>query len=57
MPSFSGEPLLLPCEGRSVDVLERYWDALDAQNRVALAVKTVNADGSFHELLLKNRHG
>lgn len=57
LPSFSGEPLLLPCEGRSVDVLERYWAALDAENRVALAVKTVNADGSCRELLLKNRHG
>jgi IMP cyclohydrolase len=57
LPSFSGEPLLLPCEGRGGDILERYWGALDRDNRISLAVKTVNADGSCRELLVKNRHG
>jgi len=57
LPSFSGEPLVVPCAGRGSDVLESYWQALDADNRIALAVKTVNADGSCRELLVKNRHG
>ena len=57
LPSFSGDPLLLPCEGRSGDILACYWDALDRDNRISLAVKTVNADGSCRELLIENRHG
>jgi hypothetical protein len=57
LPSFSGEPLTLPLEGRGSDILERYWNALDADNRISLAVKTVAADGSCRELLVQNRHG
>src|SRR6185436_5865713 len=37
LPSFSGEPLVLPCEGRGGDILERYWGALDRDNRISLA--------------------
>ncbi len=56
LPSFTGEPLVLPCEGSSADILERYWCGLDADNRIALAVKTVARDGSCRELLVKNRY-
>jgi IMP cyclohydrolase len=56
LPSFSGEPLVLPCEGKGADILERYWSALDADHRIALAVKTVAPDGRCSELLLKNRY-
>jgi IMP cyclohydrolase len=41
LPSFEGEPLWLPLEGAPQAVLERYWEALHAGNRVALAVKRV----------------
>lgn len=56
LPSFAGDPLLLPCAGEADQLLERYWRALDADNRVALAVKDVAADGSVERLLVKNRH-
>jgi IMP cyclohydrolase len=56
LPSFSGEPLVLPCEGRGADILDCYWKALDAENRISLAVKTVAADGRCRELLVKNRN-
>ena len=56
LPSFSGEPLVVPCEGRGSDILQCYWEALDAGNRISLAVKTIHPDGSCRELLVKNRH-
>ncbi|MDH5675836.1 MAG: IMP cyclohydrolase [Myxococcales bacterium] len=56
LPSFVGEPRVVPCEGTAEALLERYWQALDADNRVSLAVKTVAPDGSTRELLLRNRH-
>jgi IMP cyclohydrolase len=55
LPSFSGEPLLLPCPGRANAVLEMYWEALDVNNRLAIAVKHIPADGSASTIITHNR--
>jgi IMP cyclohydrolase len=55
LPSFRGDPLWLPLAGGAEDVLERFWQALDAANRVALAVKRVPAAGGPGALLVRNR--
>ncbi|HWO15038.1 MAG TPA: IMP cyclohydrolase [Polyangiaceae bacterium] len=56
LPTFVGEPLALPLAGGGADILERYWSALDADNRISLAVKTVAADGRGRELRVRNRY-
>lgn len=56
LPTFEGEPLVLPCDGTGSELLDKYWQALHAENRVALAVKTVADDGRCRRLLIKNRH-
>ena len=53
LPSFVGEPLLLPCLGDGVAVLENYWAALDDDNKIACAVKVVSGERS--DLFIKNR--
>jgi len=55
LPPFQGDPLLMPCEGSAEKVLAAYWDALDADNRVSLAVKTIPAAGGPGEIIVKNR--
>lgn len=55
LPSFRGDPLWLPLEGTAARVLERYWEALDAENRVALAVKRIPAAGGPAAILVRNR--
>ena len=55
LPSFSQDPLLLPCEGDAHAVLDAYWAALDADNRLALAVKRIPDSGAA-ELIIRNRH-
>jgi len=55
LPSFVGDPLLLPCHGNAETLLRTYWDALDGANRVALAVKIVK-DGRSR-LLTINQSG
>lgn len=55
LPSFRGDPLWLPLSGDPHAVLESYWQALDAANRVALAVKCIPAAGGPSELLVRNR--
>jgi IMP cyclohydrolase len=55
LPPFQGDPLLMPCEGSAEEVLAPYWDALDADNRVSLAVKTIPAAGGPGRIAVKNR--
>lgn len=59
LPSFSGDPLWLPLSGTPETVLQTYWDGLDADNRVALAVKVIageqaSANGRSR-LLIRNQ--
>ena len=56
LPSFEGEPLWLPLTGPPEAVLERYWEALDPENRVSLAVKRIPLRGGAGRLLIRNRH-
>ena len=56
LPSFRGEPLWLPLAGSQEQVADAYWAALDSQNRVALAVKSIAADGAEPgRIVLRNR--
>jgi IMP cyclohydrolase len=57
LPPFQGDPLLMPCEGSTGEVLAAYWDALDESNRVSLAVKSIPAQGGPGEIVVKNRFG
>ncbi len=55
LPSFRGDPLFLPCIGSAESVLDTYWTALNAENRVSIAVKQIAAqDGSSH-VIMRNR--
>lgn len=56
LPSFTGDPLLLPCAGSPEDLLQTYWEALDANNRVALAVKHIPAEGGVGSIMVRNRY-
>ncbi len=42
IPSFSGEPYLMPMEGSLEDIANSYWRALDKENRVALFAQEVD---------------
>jgi hypothetical protein len=55
LPSFTGEPLLLPCQGPAEAVLQTYWQALDPDNRVAIAVKRIPLDGGPGAIIIQNR--
>ena len=46
LPPFAGDPLWLPLGGSDDEIADAYWNALDPHNRIALAVKTIDADGS-----------
>lgn len=56
LPSFRGEPLWVPLAGGAEAVADAYWAALDAENRVSLAVKEIAATGKSR-IVLRNRFG
>jgi IMP cyclohydrolase len=56
LPSFTGDPLLLPCTGSAEQVLEFYWESLDKDNRISLAVKSLDGRGALRSLLVHNRY-
>jgi IMP cyclohydrolase len=45
LPSFEGEPLLMPLLGSIEEVAQTYWAAFDQSNRVSLAVKFIPKTG------------
>jgi len=42
LPAFAGEPVLVPLAGDINRIADEYWACLNADNRVALVVKTIN---------------
>jgi IMP cyclohydrolase len=46
IPPYEGTPLLMPLQGDGEAIARTYWDALDRDNRIGLAVRTIEVDGS-----------
>ena len=55
LPAFHGDPLWLPLDGDPEAVLDQYWEALDAENRIALALKRIPLVGRPGTILVRNR--
>lgn len=56
LPSFVGDPLLLPLSGSPKAVLSQYFNALNSDNRISVAVKHMATDGATLGLHVCNRH-
>ena len=55
LPSFTGDPLLLPCTGTAEQILETYWNALNTDNRISLAVKEISIREGKSRICVQNR--
>lgn len=56
LPPFSQDPYLVPLPGTLPDIASLYWSALDGDNRVALAAKSISRRSGETELCILNRH-
>lgn len=56
LPSFAGEPVVLPIASTLQANLDLYWNALDVNNRVSLLVKSIEVATGKEEILIVNRH-
>jgi hypothetical protein len=55
LPSFAGEPKLVPLQDDMEATARYYWDKLDEENRIALLVKTIHRHTGATELHIINR--
>ena len=57
LPSFKDEPYLLPIDGWHVDeITQTFWDALNRDNRVSLAVKMIDLENGQSQLHVINKY-
>lgn len=56
LPSFAGEPRLVRVYNDIDQTAEFYWDLLNEENRVSLAVKFVGREGKEVKLKIINKH-
>ena len=54
-PSFCGDPMVLPLIGEPEEIMEKYWENLNPENRVAIAIKCISHDGRDVDVWIKNR--
>lgn len=56
LPSFSGVPYIMPLYGDIIDVSSLYWEALNPDNKVALAVKFIEIATGKSEIKIINKY-
>lgn len=56
LPSFCGEPFELPLQGTAEDILNLYWDTLNEDNKISLAIKTIDLASGNSSILIKNKY-
>jgi IMP cyclohydrolase len=57
LPSFAGEPYILPLPSTPQECCDLYWESLNAENKVSLLVKFIEINTFSAESLILNRHG
>ena len=55
LPSFRGEPRLMPLIGNISTLADTYWETLNQDNRVALAIKLIPVNGDASHVHVINR--
>jgi len=55
LPPFEGEPFLLPLTGDAESIADLLWEALNEENKVSLAVKTIASLSGTSRIVLRNK--
>lgn len=56
LPHFRGDPWLMPLNGSESEITRRYWDALNPDNRVSLAVKFIEIETRTSHVRIINKY-
>jgi hypothetical protein len=56
LPPFSGKPYLLPLTGGVGEIMDTFWDSLNGDNRVSLAVKLIDITTGVSQINVVNQY-
>jgi IMP cyclohydrolase len=56
LPPFRGDPLVMPLMGNTEDIIKAYWEALDTENRVSIAVKVIEIGNGRSDTYIINKN-
>lgn len=56
LPPFRGEPLLMPLMGSREEIAQSYWRVLNEENRISLAVKSIERGNGRSDIYIINRY-
>ncbi|HOL84173.1 MAG TPA: IMP cyclohydrolase [Thermoclostridium caenicola] len=57
LPSFSGEPYIMPVPENPEKACQLYWSLLNEENRISLLAKYIDVETGKFEIRMINRHG
>lgn len=52
IPAFEGAPYIVPLQGQAQDIADFYWQVLDEDNKISLAVRQISPDGKADTVVL-----
>ena len=56
LPPFEGTPFLVALQGTGTQIAETFWNALNADNKISLAVKTIDPSSKASTLVILNKY-
>lgn len=56
LPAFAGSPYLLPLQGDAAQIASRFWETLDADNKISLAVRQIDPQSGVASLEILNKY-
>ncbi|MBF0279530.1 MAG: inosine monophosphate cyclohydrolase [SAR324 cluster bacterium] len=56
LPSFVGSPFITPLQGSPQQIADDYWQALNEENRISLAVKTIDPQSRMSTIQIINKY-
>jgi hypothetical protein len=56
LPSFVGDPFVVPLQGEGAALVPWMWQRLNEQNRISLALKVIDPDTGKSEIFLENKY-
>lgn len=56
LPSFEGEPVAMPLSGSEENIMDKYWEALDTDNKISLALRSIDPKTGESQVIVKNRY-
>lgn len=56
LPAFTGDPYLLPLLGGIEEIAQKFWETLNEDNKVSLAVRFIDVEISQTSMAIRNAH-